>query len=165
MNPARGQPASVLVQKVSMEEMADLLRENADEPHAQILGSVLAGKHFTSTTALAEAIRAALPRLAKDVQDASIRRVFQALRIAVNDEFSALESLLRALPGVLNSHGRVAFLTFHSGEDRRVKRAFEVGLEAGIYSEIARDVVRPTATERHANPRSSAAKLRWAIRA
>ena len=91
-----------------------------------------------------------------------MRRVFQALRIAVNDEFSALETFLRNLPGCLNPGGRVAILTFHSGEDRRVKKAFEAGLREAIYNDIAREVIRSSPAERHANPRSSSAKLRWA---
>jgi 16S rRNA (cytosine1402-N4)-methyltransferase len=95
---------------------------------------------------------------------ASIRRTFQALRIAVNDEFSALDALLRMLPLCLAPGGRVAILTFHSGEDRRVKKAFEDGRSDGSYSAIADDVIRPSAGERRANPRASSAKLRWAVR-
>jgi 16S rRNA (cytosine1402-N4)-methyltransferase len=96
--------------------------------------------------------------------DSSIRRVFQALRIAVNDEFGALDAFLRLLPGALRPGGRVAILTLHSGEDRRVKQAFKDGLRSGAFGSIADEVVRPTADERRTNPRSSAAKLRWAIR-
>jgi 16S rRNA (cytosine1402-N4)-methyltransferase len=83
-------------------------------------------------------------------------------RIAVNDEFSALETFLRHLPACLNPSGRAAVLTFHSGEDRRVKKAFAAGCREGLYAEIAQEVIRPTADERHANPRSAPAKLRWA---
>ena len=83
----------------------------------------------------------------------------------MNDEFSALETFLRHLPACLNLAGRAAILTFHSGEDRRVKKAFEAGLRDGLYSEIAREVIRPTPAERNANPRSAPAKLRWAKRA
>jgi 16S rRNA (cytosine1402-N4)-methyltransferase len=165
MNPQRGQPASALLQGISTEGLATMLRDNADEPHAESLANALARKSFTTTTALAAAVRTVLRHLHKDEQDTSVRRVFQALRIAVNDEFSALESLLRALPTVLNPGGRAAILTFHSGEDRRVKKSFQSGLSAGLYCDIAREVVRPTSEERHANPRSAAAKLRWAIRA
>ena len=165
MNPERGQPASNFLQRIEADALASLLGENADEPHAAVLASALAGKAFVTTSSLATAIRAALPRSKKDDSDLSVRRVFQALRIAVNDEFSALEAFLRNLPFCLNPDGRVAILTFHSGEDRRVKKSFEAGLRDGSYSEIAREVIRPTAAERNSNPRSVSAKLRWARRA
>ena len=154
MNPQRGQPASVLLERITPDALASLLVENADEPNARLLAD-----------ALAAAIRAALPRLARDDRDLCLRRVFQALRIAVNDEFSALETFLRHLPSWLNPGGRVAVLTFHSGEDRRVKKAFAAGCREGLYAEIAQEVIRPTADERHANPRSAPAKLRWAHKA
>lgn len=164
MNPQRGQSASALLQKIESAALAVLLEENADEPHAMALASALAGKQFTKTSSLANAVRAASPRLSRDDADLTVRRVFQALRIAVNDEFSALDTFLRNLPGCLNPGGRVAVLTFHSGEDRRVKKAFAAGRSAGSYDEIANEVMRPTPEERRANPRSSPAKLRWARR-
>ncbi len=162
MNPQRGQPASSFLQKIDADALASLLTENADEPHARVISAALAGKAFQTTSSLAAAIRAALPRSKKDDSDLSVRRVFQALRIAVNDEFSALDTFLRNLPFCLNPGGRVAILTFHSGEDRRVKKAFEAGLRDGSYSEIAPEVIRPTPAERNSNPRSASAKLRWA---
>ena len=165
MNPQRGQPASTFLEKISSDKLATLLEENADEPHAAVLAPALAGKAFVTTTALAAAIRAALPRLNQEDGSLAIRRVFQALRIAVNDEFSALETFLRNLPACLNPGGRVAILTFHSGEDRRVKKAFAAGLRDGLYADIAHEVIRPTAEERNSNPRSASAKLRWARRA
>jgi 16S rRNA (cytosine1402-N4)-methyltransferase len=165
MNPQRGFPASALLEKTSPDTLAKLLQENADEPRAGELAEVLAGKKFTTTKTLAAAIRTSLPRLSKDEHNLTVRRVFQALRIAVNDEFSALDMLLRHLPMCLNPGGRVAILTFHSGEDRRVKKSFEAGLRAGLYADIAREVIRPTPEERHDNPRSSPAKLRWARKA
>lgn len=165
MNPGRGQPAGALLARLQPEALADLLVENSDEPRAELLAPLLAGREFGTTTRLAGAIRSALPRVNAEERELSIRRVFQALRIAVNDEFSALDTLLRQLPACLNPGGRVAVLTFHSGEDRRVKRAFDAGLREGAYAEISHEVVRPSSTERHANPRSSPAKLRWARRA
>jgi 16S rRNA (cytosine1402-N4)-methyltransferase len=164
MNPQRGQPASAFLVKISSDALARLLVEYADEPHATTLAPALAGKGFTTTKSLAAAIRAVLPRLNKDDCDLSIRRVFQALRIAVNDEFSALDTFLRNLPACLNPGGRVAILTFHSGEDRRVKKSFEAGLRDGIYSDISHEVLRPSPAERNSNPRSAPAKLRWARR-
>ena len=165
MNPQRSQPASALLQKIKPDALAVMLADFSDEPNAATLGPALAGKNFATTRDLGDAIRAALPRLGKDDSDLTVRRVFQALRIAVNDEFSALETLLRNLPSCLKLGGRVAILTFHSGEDRRVKKAFAAGFEVGIYSEISHEVLRPTAEERNSNSRSAPAKLRWAKRA
>jgi 16S rRNA (cytosine1402-N4)-methyltransferase len=165
MNPQRGQPASALLQKIEAAALEALLQENADEPKARQLAPALAGKSFSSTRQLADAVRAALPRPGKGDADLTVRRVFQALRIAVNDEFSALENFLRNLPSCLKPGGRAAILTFHSGEDRRVKKAFADGHQNGIYSEISSEVIRPTPAEQHSNPRSAPAKLRWAKRA
>ena len=106
-----------------------------------------------------------MPMLTKTDVKMSIRRTFQALRIAVNDEFSALDALLRSLPQCLAPGGRVAVLTFHSGEDRRVKKAFQAGHREGVYADGGRrGRSRPTTEETCANPRASSAKLRWAVR-
>jgi 16S rRNA (cytosine1402-N4)-methyltransferase len=162
MNPQRGQPASAWLEKARPEALTEMLQDFADEPNAAPLAAALAGKSFASTGRLAQAVRAALPRLGREDTDLTVRRVFQALRIAVNDEFSALETFLRQLPPCLNPGGRVAILTFHSGEDRRVKKSFEANYGNGVYADIAREVVRPTAAEQYGNPRSAPAKLRWA---
>ena len=165
MNPQRGQPVSALLEKIQPSALAQLLMQNADEPKAVQLGAALAGKKIPTTHELAEAIRAALPLVPKEEHHLHIRRTFQALRIAVNDEFSALENFLRNLPTCLKPNGRVAILTFHSGEDRRVKKAFIDGQRDGIYSEISTEIIRASAEEQRANPRSAPAKLRWARRA
>ena len=109
-------------------------------------------------------LASAHPRLPKTDVKMSVRRTFQALRIAVNGEFSALDALLRALPHCLAPGGRVAMLTFHSGEDRRVKKAFQAGHRAGVYADVANEVIRSRKEETFANRRASAAKLRWAVR-
>ncbi len=165
MNPQRSQPASALLEKIKPSALAEMLADFSDEPNAAILAPILAGKSFATTLQLAAAIRAALLKLGKDDSNLTVRRVFQALRIAVNDEFSALDTLLRNLPACLNPGGRVAILTFHSGEDRRVKKAFTAGQQMGLYSEISHEVIRPTSEEIHSNARSAPAKLRWARRA
>jgi 16S rRNA (cytosine1402-N4)-methyltransferase len=165
MNPRRGRPASELLVRILPDELANLLAENADEPHAKAMGQVLAGRRFETTKALVRAVELALPRI-KDVEVAlSVRRVFQGLRIAVNNEFPALDAFLRNLPGCLKPGGRVAVLTFHSGEDRRLKKAFAAGKREGVYLQIAEEIIQPSAEERRANPRSAPAKLRWARKA
>jgi 16S rRNA (cytosine1402-N4)-methyltransferase len=157
MNPQRGEPASALLAHLDQAALASLLTENADEPDADRLARVIVDTKPSTTTQLARAIRA-------EGDEGSIRRVFQALRIAVNDEFGALDALLRNLPFCLKPGGRVAIITFHSGEDRRVKKAFQAGERLRQYSEIAREVVRAGPEEIRANPRSRSAKLRWARR-
>lgn len=170
LNPQRGQPASEVLASLSEEKLARLLEENSDEPRAVLIARHLhqtaRNAPITRTKALAEAIRQALPRsVPAEEADSTVRRVFQAIRIAVNEEFTVLDGLLRALPQSLKPRGRVAILTFHSGEDRRVKKAFQEGERTGVYSLVARDVIRATAEEQRLNPRSSPAKLRWAVRA
>ncbi len=165
MNPQRGQSASALVAKMTVTALAALLEENADEPHAHTIATALAGKTLNSTAELADVIRKTLCILKPEETALSIRRTFQALRIAVNDEFSALDALLRNLPACLKPGGCAAILTFHSGEDRRVKKSFDQGLREGIYVTVSNGVIRPTPAEQHSNPRSSPTKFRWARRA
>jgi 16S rRNA (cytosine1402-N4)-methyltransferase len=162
MNPNRGRPASAWLLALEPAALAALLVENGDEPHAAILAEALARRAFAQTTDLATAVRSALSHVRVEERESSVRRVFQALRIAVNEEFTALDTLLRHLPQCMNPGGRVAIVAFHSGEDRRVKKAFQAGLRDGLYAAIGDDVLRPTPEERRANPRASAAKLRWA---
>jgi 16S rRNA (cytosine1402-N4)-methyltransferase len=162
MNPERGQPASAWLAKASAAQIERALLEHSDEPHAASLAPVLKHAPIPTTRALADLVRHTLGRRA-DAED-SVRRVLQALRIAVNDEFRALDTFLRTLPQCLKPGGRVAILTFHSGEDRRVKQAFRDGQRAGIYAAIASEPLRPSPAEVRANPRSSSAKLRWARR-
>ena len=172
MNPSRGESAAALLARMDRPKLTKLLEENADEPRAsQIAMTILfaqSRKPLTTTQALADVVRdivSRLPQRPNEQVDDSVRRVFQALRIAVNDEFGVLDMLFRNLPFCLKPGGRVAILTFHSGEDRRVKLAFKQGLRDGLYSSIAEDVVRASPAEQRANPRSSSAKLRYAVRA
>ena len=153
----------------SEEELARLLEENADEPYAELIAGLLKQHALETTHAADRVLRsgliAALPRLAKADVKMSIRRTFQALRIAVNGEFTALDALLRSLPHCLAPGGRVAMLTFHSGEDRRVKKAFQARLSCGHLLRRGDEVIRSAKEETFANRRASAAKLRWAVRA
>jgi len=166
MNPGRGASAAQWLERASVKQVARALQEHSDEPFADRIAEALvaAGGGVTTTHALASTVRAALAQHADpDAAEQSVRRVFQALRIEVNDELSALDALLRQLPGCLRPGGRVAILTFHSGEDRRVKHAFAEGRRAGHYSSVAEEVIRASPQERYDNPRSRSAKLRWAI--
>lgn len=168
MNPQRGISAADWLARVSPEKLARVLAEYSDEPQAERLAHGLTAARtlapWTRTRQLAEGIRGILAGADPADADDVVRRVFQALRIAVNEELSALEAFLRGLPACLKPGGRVAVLTFHSGEDRRVKQAFKEGHRQGIWSEIAEEVRRPTPEEVRSNPRASSAKLRWAIR-
>jgi 16S rRNA (cytosine1402-N4)-methyltransferase len=167
MNPNRGLSAAEWLERVKPQKLAEVLVDHADEPLADDIAFALAGKKCAGTKSLVAAIRAvpAVARQDEERADLTVRRVFQALRIAVNDEFSALDAFLRQLPQCLRSGGRVAVLTFHSGEDRRVKKAFQSGLRDGHFVEISDAVIVAGPEERRRNPRSIPAKLRWAVRA
>ena len=169
MNPSRGEPASQLLARIGEEELAALLDENADEPHGALIASLLKRQPLTTSHAVERVVRtglaAAMPRLAKAEIKLSVRRTFQALRIAVNEEFAVLDALLRVLPHCLAPGGRAAIIAFHSGEDRRVKKAFQAGARSGIYGDVADEVIRASYEETRANRRAAPAKLRWAVRA
>lgn len=173
LNPSHGRSAAEWLAEVSADELARVLQDNGDEPAARAIASDLLEMRdqasFTRTRQLALGLHEIFKkrRLTRDKEegDARVRRIFQALRIAVNDEFGVLDALLRQLPACLKAGGRVAILTFHSGEDRRVKKAFAEGERGGIYSAISYGVVRPGSEELRANSRSASAKLRWAVRA
>jgi 16S rRNA (cytosine1402-N4)-methyltransferase len=170
MNPSRGEPAWKLLARLDERPLAAILEENADEPHAALIARLLTQPPALETTQMTErrirvGLTDAVPGITKPDIKRSIRRTFQALRIAVNDEFAALDALLRQLPHWLRPGGRAAIITFHSGEDRRVKKAFQAGHRSGIYAAIATNVIRPSKDETFANRRASSAKLRWTVRA
>ena len=174
LNPQNGEPASERLQKMNREEIEGMLIDNSDEPYAAEIARAIAGKlrkgqKIDTTTKLAELIGETLAFLPekerKEAVKKSCARVFQALRIDVNSEFEVLEAFLTKLPSCMAPGGRIAILTFHSGEDRLVKRAFKEGKKAGIYSEVAEDVIRPSGEECVKNPRAKSTKMRWAVRA
>ena len=167
MNPARGETAAELLNRTHEADLAEILTEHADEPHAAFIARILKSQPIATTHLLERLVRTRLmaqPGAQLPDVKMSVRRTMQALRIAVNDEFTSLDALLRALPGCLAAGGRVVILTFHSGEDRRVKKAFQAGFREGVYAEVARRVVQSTIEETRANRRASAAKLRWAVK-
>lgn len=173
LDPSHGESAAERLQNITKEEFVGMMVENSDEPYAEeiadkVFSLMKKGKNIDTTTALREAIEQALWKVPKEEKDQAIKkscaRVFQALRIDVNSEFEVLYSFLEKLPTILNPGGRVAILTFHSGEDRLVKKAFKEHLKEGAFSEISADVVRPSAEECRINPRSKSTKMRWAIK-
>ena len=166
MNPERGLSAADWLTKCKVEKLARALEDGGDEPMAEsIAEAIVEAVPLATTRELRRAIERSLPKhFDDDAKKATVMRVFQAVRIAVNEEFTALDAFLAQLPSCLRPGGRVAILTFHSGEDRRVKRAFKDGLRAGDYTEVARDVTRASRAEIGGNPRAAPAKLRWAVR-
>lgn len=174
LNPQKGVPASERLRSVSREELEGMLTENADEPYADRIAAEVArtfrrGQKIETTTQMREAIERALAFLPenkekKDIVKKTCQRTFQALRIDVNSEFEVLEAFLEKLPQALAPKGRVAVLTFHSGEDRLVKKAFSHYYKDGIFEEISKEVIRPSAQECRQNGRARSTKMRWAIK-
>ena len=174
LDPTAGVSAAERLRELDQEELAAMLVENSDEPYADRIAKAVMqvykrGGTIETTKQFASIIEGALsflpPKERKEAVKKSCQRCFQALRIDVNSEFEVLYDFLDKLPGVLKSGGRVAVLTFHSGEDRLVKKAFKQGLKEGIFSEICEDVIRPSAEECFQNPRAKSTKMRWAIKA
>lgn len=174
MNPQKGVSAAERLKEVDYEELVGMLMENSDEPYAEEIANTVLdwkrrGKAIETTTDLKNAIEQSLRFLPeserKEAVKKSCQRTFQALRIDVNSEFEVLYTFLEKLPDVLAPGGRAAILTFHSGEDRMVKKSFKEFQKLGLYSEVSKDVIRPSAEECIRNPRAKSTKMRWAIRA
>lgn len=173
LDPEHGESAAERLHNITKEEFIGMMIENSDEPYAEeiaekVFGLMKKGDPMDTTTALRNAIENALWKIPKEEKKDAVKkscaRVFQALRIDVNSEFEVLYAFLEKLPGILNPGGRVAILTFHSGEDRLVKKSFKELKKAGIYSDVSGDVIRPSAEECRLNPRSRSTKMRWAIK-
>lgn len=174
LNQKKGISAAERLDKISREELAGMLYENSDEPYCEeiakaITDEIRKGNRVDTTTKLRELIADTLDFLPEKEKKDTIRktcqRVFQALRIDVNREFEVLYEFMEKLPDALKPGGRVAILTFHSGEDKLVKKALKAGYKAGIYSDYAKDVIRPSAQECAQNGRARSTKMRWAIKA
>ena len=174
LNPTKGKSAAALLKTISRNDLEELFIVNSDEPYSEPIATAIAarisrGVVIETTTQLKDVIADALkflsPNEQKEEVKKSCQRCFQALRIEVNNEFGVLDEFLEKLPDALAKGGRVAILSFHSGEDRRVKKSFQRLFREGVYSEIAPDPIRPSAQECNTNPRARSAKLRWAIKA
>lgn len=174
LNPNKGISAAERLKNITQDELQYMFLENSDEPHSveiarAIISEIRKGKEIATTTQLKEIIQNALnfipEKERKDEVKKSCQRCFQALRIDVNNEFEVLYDFLEKLPNCLAKGGRVAILSFHSGEDRLVKKSFKRFHKEGIYSEIATEFIRPSLEECNLNSRARSAKLRWAIKA
>lgn len=174
LNPEKGIPVAERLKELTQEELEGMLVENSDEPYAAQIAAEVTRKlrrrePIETTTQLRETIERALSFLPenqekKELIKKTCQRTFQALRIDVNSEFEVLEAFLDKLPGALAPSGRVAVLTFHSGEDRMVKKAFKQWKKQGVFCEISDEVIRPSAKECRQNPRARSTKLRWAVK-
>ncbi|MEG0593442.1 MAG: 16S rRNA (cytosine(1402)-N(4))-methyltransferase RsmH [Coprobacillus sp.] len=174
LNPQKGIPASRRLLELNRDQLEQLLIDNSDEPYAKEIARNIdsflkAGNTIDTTTTLYKIIERSLSFLPendkKDMIKKSAARVFQALRIEVNNEFDVLVEFMEKLPTILKPGGRVAILTFHSGEDRIVKKAFKEMKNLGIYSDVARNVIKPSKEECFINSRAKSTKMRWAIKA
>ena len=174
LNQEKGISAAERLDEISREELAGMLYENSDEPYCEeiakaITDEIRKGNRVDTTTKLRKLIADTLDFLPEKEKKDTIRktcqRVFQALRIDVNREFEVLYEFMEKLPDALKPGGRIAILTFHSGEDKLVKKALKAGYKAGIYSDYAKDVIRPSAQECAQNGRARSTKMRWAIKA
>ena len=174
LNPEKGITAAQRLKDINKFELEGMLIENSDEPYAKeissaIIASIKAGVQISTTTKLRQIIGDALQFISVDTREEKIKkscqRTFQALRIDINSEFEVLYEFLEKLPNILAKDGRVAILTFHSGEDRLVKKSFKHFFREGVYAEIATEVIRPSVEECNMNGRARSAKLRWAIKA
>ena len=174
MNPEIGIPASTRLRRLSQIELEGMLTENADEPYAEIISKAIVtakenGTYIDTTQKLQIVISDALQFIHVNSRERDIKkscqRSFQALRIDVNRELESIYNFLEKLPFALASGGRVAILSFHSGEDRLVKKSFKRYLREGIYKEISSEIIRPTDEECRINNRAKSTKMRWAIKA
>lgn len=174
LDPTKGVSAATRLKELDKEELIYLLVENSDEPYADQIAKEVSKtfkkkQPIETTRQFHDIIERALSFLPEQEQKEAVKkscqRCFQALRIDVNSEFEVLYTFLEKLPTVLNSGARVAILTFHSGEDRLVKKSFKQLYKAGIYSAISENVIRPSKEECFRNPRAKSTKLRWAVMA
>ena len=168
MDPTRGQPALQVLHEISLDELKRILVDFADEPFPHRLAEgILRGTKAGEIKTTKDFKRCIIDTLSKIKKyptepDKAVPRVFQALRIYINEELTSLQELLTQLPELLNPGARVAFLTFHSGEDRLVKKFFKQGLGAQIFSEI-HGPIKADEEEVQKNRRARSAKLRWGI--
>ena len=160
LDPSQAQTAASVVNTWPEEELADALYEYGDERYARRIARAIVRRRPLATTGdLVAAVRSAVPRPAWPKRTHVATRTFQAVRMAVNDEPGALRQTLQDAPGLLAIGGRLAVISFHSGEDRIVKQTFRALGSAG-FAELEPSPLTPGDDEVRANPRARSAKLR-----
>lgn len=177
MDDRRKQTAADFLNTLPEKELSEALLEFADEPDYQAIAkSIVAARKTTPFATVEQLVELIFTAKGMSIQDwkQQVRRrpgllhpaarTFQALRILVNDELGALKELLRLAPHCLRPGGRIGIISFHSGEDRLVKKSFAAGLHDGVYQTVADEIITPTRDEIASNPRSASAKFRWARR-
>jgi len=163
-DPTEGEPAWRLLNRLGVGHLADLIYHYGEEGHSLRIARAIVEQRrrdpIRTARELADLVRQCVPRPRGGKIDPATQ-TFQALRIAVNDELKSLEIALRRIPECLRPRGRLAVISFHSLEDRRVKEAFR---DDPRYRVLTRKPIRPTEDEVAANPRARSAKLRVAER-
>jgi 16S rRNA (cytosine1402-N4)-methyltransferase len=164
-DPDQGEPAARLVNRLREEQLADLIFHYGEERYSRRIARAIVERRRTrpleTAADLAEVVRRSIPRPARGERIDPATRTFQALRIAVNDELKSLEIALRRMPECIRPGGRLAIISFHSLEDRRVKEAFR---DDPRYDVLTRKPISPSLAEIARNPRARSAKLRVAAR-
>jgi 16S rRNA (cytosine1402-N4)-methyltransferase len=178
MDPSLEKTGVDLLATLTQQELSQALRELSDEPDHEMIATCIAGQRMaTPIKTTSELTRLILN--AKGLTDRTWKkqqknskfgglhpaaRTFQTLRILVNNELGSLEKLLQQAPSCLAPGGRIGVISFHSGEDRIVKRRFQQALADGIYKTISPNPLKPRTKEILSNPRSASAKFRYAIK-
>jgi 16S rRNA (cytosine1402-N4)-methyltransferase len=163
MDPHSDTTAADIANRTSERDLANLIFELGEERYSRrIARAIVKARPYRSTTELAQVVTRAIPSRAGLRHLHPATRTFMALRMAVNEELENLRALLGKTLDILRPGGRVVILSFHSLEDRLVKRAFQRWQHEGRARLLTRKVVRPGEDEVRANPRSRSAKLRAA---
>ncbi|MBU4399529.1 MAG: 16S rRNA (cytosine(1402)-N(4))-methyltransferase RsmH, partial [Planctomycetes bacterium] len=160
-----GEPARRLIGRLSEEHLTQLISNYGEERYSRRIARAIVSRRrerpIETAEELAEVIRRSVPSNPRGERIDPATRTFQALRIAVNDELKSLEIALQRIPDCLKTGARIAVISFHSLEDRRVKKAFRADERLKV---LTPRPLRPDEEELAANPRSRSAKLRVAER-
>jgi len=164
MDRSEGTSARDIIRESDAEELERIFREFGEERHSRKIARALAGRDIETTADLAGAVEAAIARTRRRERIHPATRVFQALRIAVNDELGELRRFIEQAPAVLKRRGRLVVISYHSLEDRIVKRAFRDLASREGFELPHRRALKPSEEEVARNPRARSAKLRTLVK-